>query len=247
MHLDLELEKTATLADVAAIERRMAEMYPNKSIEERTRLAEDYVNIASVDFDEGFAQNTLQLVHATLLTFLKRAFPQCYGRNNSGYSQGVPVPHYLSACRPNKLSFHVVVPQLIFDQHNTSVAFTVWEFHQFLQYTLVKMLHSTLPPESRLVVLQCMNLHKTLELQQFIVDLAPNGKIQQFRILGAGKSGRAPFRHSGATSNGRLGRAQSHSARYCAVKIPGILLPASLMEFTQLLVVPDGIEPGLGQ
>ncbi|RKO91999.1 hypothetical protein BDK51DRAFT_45102 [Blyttiomyces helicus] len=213
MYLDLELEKTATPGDVAAIERQMAEMYPNKSIEERTCLAEDYVNIASVDFDEGFAQKVcrtssatervpemLQLVHATLLTFIKRAFPQCYGRNpvDSGYSQGMPVPQYLSVCRRNKLSFHVVVPQLIFDQDNTSVAFT----------------HTT--PDSRLVVLRCMALRKTLELQQSIVDLAPYGKTQQFRILGAGKSGRAPLRHvtvweqanspsqwtqSGATSN----------------------------------------------
>ncbi|RKO83382.1 hypothetical protein BDK51DRAFT_40836 [Blyttiomyces helicus] len=163
MYLDLELKKTATPADVAAIERRMAEVYPKKSIEERTCLAEDYVYISSVDFDEGFAQKTLQLVHATLLTFLKPAFPQCYGRNNSKHLQALPEPHYLYACWPNKLSFHVVVPQssLISTTHQSRSP-----FGSSINFSSTPSLKCSTAHWYRLVVQRCMNLHKMLKLKQ---------------------------------------------------------------------------------
>ncbi|RKO93048.1 hypothetical protein BDK51DRAFT_41419 [Blyttiomyces helicus] len=126
------------------------------------------------------------------------------------------------------------------------------------------MLNSKLPADSRLVVLQCMALHKRLQLQQSIVDLAPYGKTQHFCILGAGKSCRAPLRHvtvwehansasqwtqSGATSNAVPPRSATVAFSQLlrsedSWNIMNILSP-SQREFTQLLVVPDGSEPGL--
>lgn len=97
----------------------------------------------------------------------------------------------LSACRKSKLSFHIICPSLIFDRHNTSMAFYVEDFaHCFLNTVKEEFLNPSVDIAQKGYLLRtlCLNQGKA-----FAIDLAPYGRNQQFRMFGCGKVGKAPL------------------------------------------------------
>lgn len=141
---------------------------------------------ANKEVDEAFAADFQNLLIDRMDAFITEHLPAEY------YSSKTII---MSACRKNKLSFHVLYPDLVFDRHNTSMVFFLWEFrHWFKDQILIELQNPNTPfLKTTLIRSLCLNSTPRGGFPSPI-DRAPYGKTQQFRMFGCGKLGKAPLR-----------------------------------------------------
>ncbi|KAJ3093699.1 hypothetical protein HDU96_002086, partial [Phlyctochytrium bullatum] len=166
-----------------------------------------YQDALHVPLDEDFCVSTLEvraeMVHKfTLCQFLLKRLKEFIDMAFDLDALEVePIaPRVFSSCRRGKASFHILVPKLVFDSHVTLVAFTVWEFHQYVQKYLfaraVQGLQRMVVDRRRLlIVFKLLELNKAIRHHPGIVDLAPYARHQNFRLPFCGKAGGNPLLH----------------------------------------------------
>jgi hypothetical protein len=158
----------------------------NKNVE-LLQLSDDikriFYEVVSLDITEDFCQFFLKCFKTSLIAYVEHTLSITLS------DQDITV---LSACRSSKLSFHIVCPTLVFDEHNTSIAFYIEDYaHYFVTQILTEITNPGLSPFDQRHLVRCLCLNQA---KVFAVDLAPYGKTQQFRMFGCGKKGKAPLR-----------------------------------------------------
>lgn len=154
----------------------------------------DLLHIDAIIIEEYCVNAVLEITEEFCLFFKKffiKAFKKYVERTLASIIEESDIT-ILSACRNTKLSFHIICPSIIFDRHNTSMAFYVEDFaHWFLNSIREEITKSNADVLRRGYLLRtlCLNQGKA-----FAIDLAPYGKNQQFRMFGCGKVGKAPLR-----------------------------------------------------
>lgn len=146
-------------------------------------LREVYLLNSINEITEDFCRYFLDFFRSTLRNYVHRTLGILITDNE------ITV---LSACRISKLSFHIVCPSIVFDRHNTSLAFYVEDFaYYFVNVIKAEFLSPETDQTRKGHLIRCLCLNQG---KAFAIDLAPYGKNQQFRMFGCGKVGKAPLR-----------------------------------------------------
>lgn len=106
----------------------------------------------------------------------------------------VPEVRVLSACRVDKLSFHILVPNVLFDCPNTSMAFYVWEFSNYLVKAFQRLYRRSYSMADESVVDRGLRRFLVRTIMADLVDLSVYSAQRQFRLLGCCKEGGYPLR-----------------------------------------------------
>jgi uncharacterized phage-associated protein len=172
-HLDINLENV----------RRNVQALGNEML---TNLNQSYPIEAQKEVETIFATDFKNLLIDRMSAFIVEHLPEEYHSTK---------PIVLSACRKNKLSFHIIYPDLIFDRHNTSMVFFLWEFRQWFRDQILLELSNSNSSYSTSTLLRALCLNSNPRGgSPTPIDRAPYGKTQQFRMFGCGKLGKAPLR-----------------------------------------------------
>jgi len=105
----------------------------------------------------------------------------------------------LSSSAPKKLSFHVVVPKLQFDQNVTSCAAVAWEILNALEQRIESSLASLSSASEaedvaqRATLLRLLNVNAQRPRHGSVVDMAVYSRNQCFRMIGNAKRGGLPL------------------------------------------------------
>ena len=146
-------------------------------------LKKEYRLNSMIEITEDFCRFFLNFFRSKLKSFIRRTLGLAITDDD------ITV---LSACRNSKLSFHILCPSIIFDHHNTSMAFYVEDLaHSLLNDIKAEICNPELNQTLKGYFTRCLCLNQG---KAFAIDLAPYGKTQQFRMMGCGKVGKAPLR-----------------------------------------------------
>ena len=203
--VDIELEKRENIDEEQVI-RRLTPMFSG-AIDRVRQFAKEYAEQSA----QPFRQEDVRFLGDFIVRFLDTILLQVTKR----HPNPAAIPTVLSASRPDKFSMHYIHSGYVFDRHETSVAFIVWELiskweSYLIDQTLKKFFSGEVVMDKRQVILLC----RTLKLEQSevvlrgrsIFDMAPYSSHQCFRVIGNVSAGTGRKVTNSSVGNGKMGK-----------------------------------------
>ena len=145
LYMDVEIEQHQTI-NMENVRKNLDALKLSNEFETLYKLE------ATKEVNESFACDFKRLLLQKMGKFVSDHLSQEY------QSEKVIV---LSACRKTKLSFHIIYSDLIFDRHNTSMVFFLWEFRQYFKDQILMELNNSNKNFSTETLIRslCLNSH----------------------------------------------------------------------------------------